>query len=174
MVVPSGIFASLAIISGLSLCLGLWPQSEVLWFVELEFTQIFREIFLFLPVPIGDPISAMLAFSGACVLCYAAWRLASPVGAFLLNHAVLILLGLTLTPEISLTTALLTTDYSPERALRFERVMANSSPLNWSLFLFSLLSCLATHWAVLRRRRWQCRPGAEPSPIRGRNHGNGL
>ena len=165
-IMPAGIFASLAIISGLSLCLGLWPGTQILWFVEIEVAEIFREIFLFLPVPIGHPIPAMLVFSGASVLCYAAWRRASAVGAFLLNHAVLILLGLTVTPEISVTTALLTTDYSPERALRFEWVMANSSPLNWSLFLLSLLSCLATHWAILRRRLWRCRPSPEPMTAR--------
>jgi hypothetical protein len=153
MILPAAIFASLAIISANSLCLGLWPGSEVFWFVEIELAEIFREIFEFLPVPIGDPIPAMIVFAAALRRCYVDWRRASPVGAILLNCAVLTLLGLTLTPEISVTTTLLITDYSPAIVMRYEQVMAGSSATNWSLFYLSLLSCLAAHRAVLNQRR---------------------
>jgi hypothetical protein len=152
MILPAAIFASLAIISANSLCLGLWPGSEVFWFVEIELAEMFREIFEFLPVPIGDPIPAMIVFSAALRRCYVDWRRASPVGAAVLNCAVLILLGFTLTPEISVTTALLTTDYSPAIALRYGQVMAGSSVMNWALFYLSLLSCFAAHRAVLNLR----------------------
>ena len=153
LIVPAFAFVFVAIVGICGWLLASQPGSALLWFVELELRGPFRTVFEFLgSLGFSDPLRCAALAIGLVLACIVAARTGGLNQSFLINHAVLILLGVSFTSEISITTALLT-KANPSIVLSFERVMADFSWLKAVVLGASLLSCGLTHYVILRRVR---------------------
>jgi hypothetical protein len=149
LIAPALAFVFILLVSLSGLLLAIRPGSWLLWFVEIELRGSIRTAFHLLDhLGFSDPLRCAVLAATLLLACLIAARAHGVRLAFLLNHAVLILLGVSFSSEVSVTAALLTQDV-PIAAIVLERVLADVSVLKVAVFALSLVSCAVTHALIL-------------------------